>query len=320
MSTGSPTPADARRTPDPGSVPVRRDGAGLWPLLALGAVLALVATASPAAAGHIPDTAQNVSEPIEAGQWYGIQVELPEPGKVVFSGYYDGIETDHAVVPTLLVADRLGDDDLRMYGSFLYPERPSDGASVSVRSTAANENTTTYNRTAEGRGVEVATNLAAGTYEVFVATMPAGGDARANIWIPGSATVQGSDVGASIYARGLDESPVAWDVFTRSPGVPYARSWGYSGADVPFTVQETFHGWMGLPVFSESRAYWVAPDGDSFQDRFVESGQPGEWTAAFPAEQHQGPVCSPGGVLCGPTPVREDPPFALGIDDTLDVG
>jgi hypothetical protein len=286
-------------------------------LLVSGAVLAIAALPSASADLHVPEDVKDISKTIDAGQWYGVQVDASEGGRVVFSGQYDDVNSEQPVLPVMLVIDRVETDHARIWVGFVYADEGS-GAYGYVRTPVAERNFTTYDRNHDGTSVSVSTPVDAGTYNVFVATGPADGPAEANIRIPGTASVTKTAVDTTIFERGIEHSAVGWDVTVRSdPLLQHARSWGYSGADVPFTVDDALHGYMGGPP--SSGALWIAPNREPIASDFIRSGPSGDWTASFPPEQYQGPVCN-AATSCFPQPFRADPPYAMGIDSPFETG
>lgn len=287
-------------------------------LLGLGALVVVLAAPAAQASSHIPEENRDESRTIEAGQYLGYRIEAPQDGRIVFSGSYDDVTTEQPVLPVLLVIDRADEDSTRMWGTFVHPDGEGEGLEGYVRTPVAGENFSTYDRKGDGRGVSVSTPVDAGTYNVFVATAPADGPAEASIHVPGDATIVATEKRASLFERGIDHSAVGWDLTLRaSSASTFVRSWGYSGADVPFTVADTLHGYMGGPAGSP--AHWINPDGEVVTDDFVRGGPAGQWTASFPAEQYQGPVCDVV-TSCFPQPFVENPPYAFGVRTGLATG
>lgn len=287
------------------------------PLTALVLALALTVTVPLGQASfHIPADNVDVSETIEAGQYYAVRIDAAEDGRIVFSGAYEDVDAEYPVMPVLLAIDRVDQDDgdARMWAAFVYGETDDQqGLHGYVKTPVAGQGFQTYDRRASGESVSVSTPEDAGVYDVLVATSPGDGTAQANLHIPGSAEIVATETGPSFYEQSLEHAPVAFEASAFGPYATQTRAWGHGGADVPIGVDGQLFAYMGGPL--NSPAYWQEPDGDVRDPTrdFVRGHSTGPWTAAFPPETYEGPTCVGGLPNCADQ-FRGDPPYAFGAD------
>jgi hypothetical protein len=220
-------------------------------------------------------------------------------------GSYNALASDQPVLPVLnaVMKDGAGYD---MSVIFAYDFQPALHAVVRVAGVDACACDYSV-----GGGGWTTYPMQPAEYLFVLVIGPGEGSADGIFRVHGAADVLATQAGEAFWARGLDGSETALDVFGAGTS-GYVRTWQYSGHEAPLAVQGQLFGYVGYHFPTE--AHWVAPDGGA--RLFVLGGEAGAWTASFPEESFTGPVCAG---FCLPPfgDAREDPPFAIGADVTI---
>lgn len=287
----------------------------LKPVLALSLLAMLAAAAVPPAAGDAAGAA-DLGGIIDAGDFRAARLRLLEPAGLEVGGvFWDPVGTDQPVLP-IFAAIRTA-DGAGAFAVFAYDFHFDQPLTTALQVTTPDVihrigNAVTYD--VQGGGWITFSELPAGEYVLVVAAAPGTGQAEVKMRTFGATEVVAVQDGTTFYDRGLDRSDYGYDVFvTGNQGAPagtHVRAWGYTGADVPFQVAGRMYGFVG---YHQGTATWSGPSG-SFLD-FVIDEPGGAWTAAFPQETYEGPICLPrAGCDPGFGDTREDPPFAIAAD------
>lgn len=254
---------------------------------------------------------------VPPGEFRAYRVSLAAPAAIEFGGTYSGVATAQPVLPILAAiqgADGCGQGcaaaifsyDFSQYGDAIAVNVDLDHSGITQRYGGYD---------IAGGGWFTTFDMPAGEYILLAASAPAeSGMATLRLKVLGEATLLASQAGDSFWARGYDLSADKYDVHVLGRTGVYARAWGYTGAEAGLDVGGRMWGYLGY--HQQGGAAWEGPSPSQFG--FITDGEPGAYTANFPAEEWTGPLCAPV-YGCDPSygDTREDPPFAIAVDVTV---
>lgn len=252
------------------------------------------------------DASIDLSGPMPAGDFRAWRVTLTAPGTIELGADFPNIASAQPVLPLLQVV--MKDGAVFDAGAIFMYDAVAQATAL-VRAGGLEQRVGTF--TIQG-GALTTYNAGAGSYLLVLATGPGDGDTQVTMRVNAPATLDAAQAGRAFFARGVDLSATASDVFAHG-GNGYVRAWAYDGVDVPFEVAGRAFGYVGY--HTGTQAHWADPQGQTVRS-FLTDGAPGAWAARFPQEQFLGPVCLGPCFLPG-FDTREDPPFAVGADVTL---
>jgi hypothetical protein len=280
--------------------------------LAALAVLPLLLAPLPQSGAETAPEGVDLGGPLAAGQFRAARVVLTEPGGIQVGGVYGaGIATQQPMLPLMAVLRTATGWDMGVYFTYDFSmfQQPAALALQLQGPTGAQHLGNAVQNNVRGGGWSTWPELPAGEYVLVVATAPGAGTAQVRMATFGPSHLVAMQEGTSFFARGLDHSAVGYDLHAQAQGGQgYARAWGYTGAEVPYQVEGRLFAYVG---YHQGVANWVSPGGIGFPSGLVD-GEAGTWTASFPSENWEGPVCLRNCALLGDS--REDPPMAIGAD------
>lgn len=281
------------------------------------ALLATIALTTPAAHGDPPEPDQDLGITVEAGEYIAYRVEMPSSGWIHLGGQYLDAESDTSVLPIVHFLDEVDSAYVGTAGFYYDNFRDESIAAdvMVVNDELGNHNIHTHEKRVGSPIPSLNALMPAGTYNMVAMTGPADGQAEIVLEVPEDAQVLDTQRGDSIWARGLDESPIGYDLrFQTQYGLAQSdyHEWYYTGADVDVEIEGTFYGYMGFGRYTE--AHWLL-DGQWHDGDWVIGESAGTWTMSFPEEHYQWKNCV-SSVCVGDQNqnLRLYPPYAIGVD------
>lgn len=286
-------------------------------LAILAGVMMVAALGLPTAQASLHEPYRDLSATVEAGEYVAYRVEMPSSGWVFLGGEYDDVSSDYGVLPIVNILDS-EDRGYSATTGFYYDTFHDEIAAADVtinNDTLGHHNVHTHEK-------EISSSpfpglyfyVPSGVHTIVSLTGPADGEAEVFVEVPIDTEVLGQERGDVIWANGLTESSLGYQIKAQAANrlVDY-HEWYYSGADVEIDVEDSLYGYLGFS--SQTEAHWEDPNGEE-SVRWVVADGPSTWTMSFPEEHFQWRNCVANTVCVGDqsAPYRIYPPFGVAAD------